>query len=276
MSDAGASAGPSAAGMYDYLLGGTANEPADRTAAERIRRALPEASGLAWANRGFLQRAVRRMAGEWGVRQFLDLGAGLPTAGTAGQQQTHDLAGPQSRVVYVDIDPAVVARGEQLLSGVERAAIVAADVRDTVAVLAHRHTRRLIDFARPVGLLMGAVVEFIPNGDDPWSMVRRYLDALAPGSYLALSAATGDYQAPRIVDAVAREYAATPTSIVTRTRAEVSRFFDGLEVVPPYPGADPIVTHVGAWGAEDPAAADDDASRWMYAAVGRKPEGSTA
>lgn len=271
MSDAGASERPRAAGMYDYLLGGTANGPADRTAAERIRWVLPEASDVAWANRGFLQRAVRRMAAEWGIRQFFDLGAGLPT-----QRQTHELAGPECRVVYADSDPTVVERGERLLATVDRAAIIRADLRDPAAVLDHPHTRRLIDFARPAGLLLTAVVEFIPDADDPWGLVRRYLDALAPGSYLALSTWTGDYQAPRIVEAVAEVYSATPTPAVSRTRAEVARFFADLAVMPPYPGAEPLVTHVGAWGAEDPAAADDDASRWIYAAVGRKPEGRTA
>jgi hypothetical protein len=271
MSDAGASDRPSAAGIYDYLLGGSANGPADRAAAERIRRVLPEVADVAWANRGFLQRAVCRLAGERGIRQFLDLGAGLPA-----QRHTHELAGPGSRVVYVDNDPLVVDRGARLLATVDTVAVVGADLRDPAAVLDHPETRRLIDFDRPVGLLLVAVLQFVADAEDPWSLVRRYVDRLAPGSYLVLSAPTGDRQAPRIVDAIAEVYASTPTPAVMRSRDDVARFFAELEVIPPYPGAEPAVAHVGAWGAEDPAAADDDASRWLYAAVGRKPDGRPA
>ncbi|WP_213455413.1 SAM-dependent methyltransferase [Rhizomonospora bruguierae] len=267
MSDAGASDRPFAAGMYDYLLGGGANSPADRAAAERIRQVMPEAASVAWANRGFQQRAVRRMAGEWGIRQFLDLGAGLPT-----QRHTHEVAGPGCRVVYVDNDPRVVERGERLLTDVDGAAVVGADLCDPAAVLDHPRTRGLIDLDRPVGLLLVSVLQFVPDDDDPWGLVRRYMAALAPGSFLALSAPTGDRQAPRIVSGARKVYEATPTPVVARSREQVERFFAGLEVVPPYPGAEPAVTYVGVWGAEDPAAADDDASRWMYAGVARKPE----
>jgi hypothetical protein len=275
MSDAGAaSERPFVAGMYDWYLGGTANSAADRAAAERVKSILPEVVDVAWANRGFLQRTVKRMTEEWGIRQFIDIGAGLPT-----QRHTHEVAAEVSahcRVIYVDNDPLVVERGERLLATVDQTAVILADARDPAAVLDHPQTRRLIDFTRPVGLLLVSVLQFVPDADDPWALVRRYLDALAPGSYLALSAATADHQAARIVDAIAEVYSHTPTPPQSRTRAEVARFFAGLEVVPPYPGAEPAVTYVGAWGAEDPAAADDDASRWFYAAVGRKPGGSTS
>jgi hypothetical protein len=260
---------PFVAGMYDYYLGGTANSPADRAAVERIRALLPEIGDVAWANRGFLQRAVTRMAGEWGVRQFIDIGAGLPT-----QRNTHEVVGeviPNGRVVYVDKDPRVIARGLDLLQGAPDTTVIEADLRDVDGILNHPETKRLIDFTEPLGLLMVAVTQFVVDEDDPWGIIARYRDAIASGSYLAVSAPTGDHQADRITDGVAEVYKRTPTPGTARTRADFQRFFDGFEIMPPYDGAPAAVNFVGLWGAEDPDAADDDSSRWFYAAVGRKP-----
>jgi hypothetical protein len=260
---------PFVAGMYDYYLGGTANSAADRMAVERIRSLIPEIVDAAWANRGFLQRAVARMAGEWGVRQFIDIGAGLPT-----QRNTHEVVGeftPDGRVVYVDKDPRVIERGRTLLQGATNTAVIQADLRDPTAILTHPETKRLIDFTEPVGILMVAVTQFVPDEDDPWALIGRYRDALASGSYLALSAPTGDHQAERIIVGVAEIYRTTPTPGTPRTRAQVERFFDGFEIVPPFAGAPAAVNFVGLWGAEDPEAADDDGSRWFYSAVGRRP-----
>jgi hypothetical protein len=269
MSDTDATDTPFVAGMYDYYLGGTANSAADRAAVERIRQVLPEIVDVAWANRGFLQRAVRRMAAEWDVRQFIDIGAGLPT-----QRNTHEVVAevrPDGRVVYADVDPRVIERGKVLLADVPNTTVILADLREPDAILDHPETKRLIDFSEPVGLLMVAVTQFVLDEHDPWGLTKRYLDALAPGSYLALAAPTGDRQAERITQAVVDVYATTPTPGTARSKAEIERFFTGLEIVPPYPGAKPEVDHVGVWGAEDPEEADDDGSRWFYAAVGRKP-----
>jgi len=270
MTDAQAQRRPFVAGMYDCYLGGTANSEADRAAVDRIKAVLPEIGESAWANRGFLQRAVKRMASDWGIRQFIDLGAGLPT-----QRHTHevlaDVVAEGGRVVYVDNDPAVISRGEEILAGVTGTALVLADLREMEKILSHPGTRRLIDLREPVGLLFVAVTQFVPDEEDPWALVARYLDAVPSGSYLALSAPTGDNQSERIVEAVRKIYADTPTPGTVRSRAEVARFFDGLSIVPPYPGAPAAVDYVGLWGAEDPQAADDDSSRWFYAAVARKP-----
>jgi S-adenosyl methyltransferase len=155
------------AGIYDYWLGGTANSRADRDAAERIRRAVPEISQIAWANRGFLTRVVTWMA-ERGIRQFIDIGAGFPT-----QRATHEVAGAiagDCRVVYTDNDPLVVARGRRMLAGVPRAAVIEADIRDPGVLLGHPETRRLIDLTQPTGLLMVAVTQFVPDKDDPWGL----------------------------------------------------------------------------------------------------------
>jgi hypothetical protein len=259
----------SPAGVYDYWLGGTANSRADRDAAERIRRAVPEISQIAWANRGFLTRAVTWMA-ERGIRQFIDIGAGFPT-----QRTTHEVAGAVAgdcRVVYTDNDPLVVARGRGMLAGVPGAAVIEADIRDPDVLFGHPATRQLLDLAQPAGLLMVAVTQFVPDEDDPWGLVARHVDQLAPGSYLALSAPTADHKVESTVNRVVGEYASTTAGgNWPRTGDEIKRYFDGLEFETPYSGAEPGLTYVGLWGCDDPEVADDDASRWFYAGVARKP-----
>jgi hypothetical protein len=260
---------PSVAGIYDCLLGGTANTAADRAVVDRLKVNIPEIAEAAWANRGFLQRAVTRMAGEWGIDQFLDLGAGLPT-----QRHTHEVVReqrPDGRVIYVDSDPRVIERGNALLAGTPGACAIHADVREPGRVLDDPATKALLDLSRPVGILMVAVTQFVPDEDDPWGLVRRYLDAVPSGSYLAISAPTGDLQSDRLTNFIRDSYARTSTPATARTFAAFSRFLEGLEIVPPYPGEEPKPVHVGLWGAEDPDVADDDGSRWFYAAVARKP-----
>jgi SAM-dependent methyltransferase len=268
MTDAHAQDQSTPAGIYDSLLGGTANTVADRAAAAQLRERMPEVVDAAWANRGFLQRVVSYL-GRAGVHQFLDIGAGLPT-----QRNTHEVLAeltPEGRVVYVDIDPTVIERGRQMLADVPGATVIQADLRDADAILNHPETRRLLDFEQPIGLLLLSVMQFVHDDEDPWGLVHRYLDALAPGSYLALSVGTGDRQAGRIVEQVRRVYDTSTDRPQPRTQEQAERFFEGLEIVPPYPGAEAGLTYIGLWGAEDPQAADDDGSRWFYVAVGRKP-----
>jgi SAM-dependent methyltransferase len=259
---------PTAAGVYDAALGGDANTAADRAMVAHARQVMPHVLEGAWANRGFLQRAVKRMAAEWDIRQFLDLGAGMPT-----QRNTHEVVAevrPDGRVVYVDIHPVVIARARQILAGVPNTTAIQADIRQPDAILNHPETRELIDFSEPVGVLMVAVTHFLPDGDDPWGLVARYVDAVVPGSYLALSAVTSDRQEETwqavLEPGRERGYEGYP-----RTKAQVERFFEGLKIVRPYPAAEPAVAFVGLWGAEDPELADDDSSRLAYAAVARKP-----
>ncbi len=259
---------PSPARVYDYVLGGTHNYPADREAAERIRAVIPEMMDGAWANRGFHQRAARWIARR-GVRQFIDIGSGLPTVGN-----THEVVQkitPGARVVYVDNDPIVAAHAAELLAGSPTATLIQADLRDPGSILGNRELRELIDVTEPAGLLMTAVVNFIPDDSDPWGLVRRYVDALAPGSYLALSHWTNEKVPPGSVQRVEEVYSRSTQPICFRSKAEIARFFDGLEIVPPYDGAGPVVTHVGLWGAEDAGLADSDGSRWSYCAVARRP-----
>jgi hypothetical protein len=259
---------PSAARLYDYYLGGSNNYAVDRAAAERIRAMLPELSDLAWVNRGFLQRAVRWLA-EQGVHQFIDLGAGLPT-----QSNTHEVAqkfDPDVRVVYVDHDPYVAIQAAHLLGDEPNTAVITADLRERAVVLEHPELNRLIDFEQPVGLLAVAVMHFVPERDDPWGIIDGYMRALAPGSYLVLSHGTSDRQSETVAEAVREVYRGAQDQMHDRTKPEVERFFEGLELVPPYPGARAGVTFVGEWGAEDPAAADSDGSRWFYGGVARRP-----
>jgi hypothetical protein len=260
---------PSPARLYDYYLGGRHNFPADRAAGEKIRAAMPELDDAAWVNRGFLGRAGRWLAAEGGIRQFIDIGAGLPTQNNT-HQVVHKVA-PDARVVYVDNDPEVQAYAKPLLADVPSATVVTADLRDPEGVLDHPGTRKLIDFSEPVALLLVAVVHFVADETDPWGLLARYRDALAPGSYLAVSHITADNQPPRPVQAIRDVYANATENIHFRAKADVERLFSGWELVPPYEGAEAAVTWIGYWGADDPAAADSDGSRWSYAGVARKP-----
>jgi S-adenosyl methyltransferase len=260
---------PSPARLYDYYLGGTDNFRADRDAAERIRARMPELADAAWANRGFHQRAALWMAGTAGIRQFLDIGAGLPTQNNT-HQAVHRVT-REARVVYVDNDPLVRVHASALLTGAAATRFVTADLRDPDGVLNHPQTRELIDFSQPVGLLMTAVLHFVADGSDPHGLVARYVAELAPGSYLALSHITADQKPPAATATILDIYEHATEQIYMRSRAEVQRFFDGLELVPPYEGGAAAVTYVGEWGAEDPELADSDGSRWCYGGVARRP-----
>jgi SAM-dependent methyltransferase len=260
---------PAPARLYDYYLGGTTNFPVDREAAERLRADLPEISDVAWANRGFHQRAARWLAGERGIRQFIDIGSGLPTQGN-----THEVIqaiSREARVVYVDNDPLVLSYAKALLTDDGSTAVVLADLREPDSVLNHPDLRALIDFSQPVGLLMSAVLHFVADGSDPWDLVAQYVRALAPGSYLAVSHVTADNVPSRGVQTGLQVYAQATENIYLRSRAEVERFFEGLEMEAPYQGAVPGLVFMGEWGAEDPELADSDGSRWGYCGVARIP-----
>jgi trans-aconitate methyltransferase len=259
---------PSAARLYDYYLGGETNFPVDQAAGERLRTALPDLYDAAWANRGFHQRSARHMAKDYGIRQFIDIGSGLPTQGNTHQAIRR--VAPDARVMYVDNDPMVLAMSGGLLDDDKRTKLIIADLRDPDEVLGNEELRTLIDFSQPVGLLMTAVLHFVADGSDPWGLVKRYMDALVPGSLLAVSHATADKLPPRSVQGMYATYENANTRIYLRTKDEVRRFFDGLELVPSYGETVPDVTYVGVWGAEDPEEADSDGSRVLYCAVGRR------
>jgi S-adenosyl methyltransferase len=258
---------PSPSRLYDYYLGGSNNYQVDRDLAERLRKVIPEMRDAAWANRGFHQRAVRWLAAQQGIRQFIDIGSGLPTQGN-----THEVVrpvAPGARVVYVDNDPMVLAHAQALLTGVPDTAIIMADVRDPESILANPVVGKMIDFGEPLGLLMTAVLHFVSGGSKPYSLVRRYVDAIARGSYLVIAHGTADNKPPRAAGALVDEYRRATEQIHMRRREEVERFFKGMDIVPPYAGAGPRIAFAGEWGAEDPELADSEGSRWSYAGVAR-------
>lgn len=269
MSDTDAQTRPSVPRMYDYVLGGSHHLPIDREAMEQVRRMMPEVEDVAWANRGFLQRASRWLAEEAGLRQFLDIGAGLPTV-----NNTHDVVrkvSPDCRVAYVDNAPEFEAVAGPLIADLDGVAAVRGDLRDPEGVLGHPEVRAVLDFSQPVGLLVVAVLHLVPEEDDPYGVMARYLEALPPGSYLALSHGTRDKQADRGVRALSTAFQQAASQFHPRSREQVERFFEGLEIVPPYHDAEPKLCFLGEWAAEDCEAADSDGSRWGYAAVARKP-----
>jgi hypothetical protein len=259
---------PSPARIYDYLLGGENNFPADRAAAEQIMQAVPEIRDAAWSNRGFHQRAAKWIA-ERGVRQFIDIGSGLPTVGN-----THEVVqgvAPGARVVYVDNDPLVRLHSEALLTGTSTIKVILGDLRDPDGILGDPGLRELIDFAEPTGLLMTGVMMFVADGSDPWGLVGRYVRQLVPGSYLSLSHLSADHKSPRAVQGFRAVFDTATEQLYFRSKPEVERFFTGLELVPPYDGAEPGLSYAGIWGAEDVAMADTDGSRWLWCGVARRP-----
>ena len=219
-----------AARVYDYLLGGKDNFAADREAGDRILAALPGIAQMARGNRAFLGRAVRYLAGEAGVRQFLDIGTGIPTGGN-----THEVAqsvAPGCRVVYVDHDPVVLAHARALLtSGPEgETAYIDADLRETGKVLAA--AGQTLDFAQPVAIVLVAVLHFIP-GDEAYERVSELVTATAAGSFLTISHAAKDIEADAMGEAAAESNKRMAQQATLRSGEEVTRFFDGLDLVEP-------------------------------------------
>jgi SAM-dependent methyltransferase len=248
--------------VYDYWLGGRHNFLADQDVARAIAAVSPNAPLIGRANRAFLGRAVRFLAAN-GVRQFLDIGSGIPT-----QQNTHEVAqqaSPGARVVYADIDPVAIAHSKAILAGQDDAAIIEADVRDPAAILDDPATRRLIDFSQPAGLLLIAILHFIADAEDPWQLVRTLRDALAPGSYLVLSHGT-DEGTPEVARAVQNVYnRGVATALHVRSRAAIMRFFDGFEI------AEPGLVFIPQWRPDSPAGVPDDPHRYgNLVGVGRK------
>ena len=247
-----------AARMYDYWLGGHDNFAADRIAALKITEMAPEVPLMARENRKFLGRAVRYLAGEAGIRQFLDLGTGLPTKGNV--HQVAQAIAPDARVVYVDNDPMVLAHARALKTG-DGTAVIHADLRDPDAILSHPDTRRLIDFTEPLAVLFIAVLHFV--GDpDAGAAVADFTRAAAPGSYLVLThASTGPVSEVAATSAV---YATTTNSTTARPPEKILGFFDGMEII------DPGLVPAQQWR-PDESAATGAGSLWLLGGVGRKP-----
>jgi S-adenosyl methyltransferase len=263
---------PSPARLYDYFLGGKDNFAADRAAAEQIRRAFPALSEAAWANRRFHGRAAKWLANR-GIRQFIDIGAGLPT-----MENTHQVVeqvAADTRVVYVDNDRQVVSHARALLVGGPNLTAIEGDVREPDTILGHRELLTLIDLREPVGLLITAVMHFIADAYDPWKLVVRLMGALAPGSYLALSHVTADGIPARVVQVGTEVYEHATEKLHPRSRADVARFFHGLERMPDDSRRSPGVVHADQWGNPDNSHTDSAGSRAIYWGVGQNPKDRT-
>lgn len=221
---------PNPARMYDYFLGGYHNFDADRQAAEAAETAFPGVRAAARANRDFLRRVVRYLVSQ-GIDQFLDLGSGVPTAGSV-----HEIAqavNPSARVVYVDAEPVVVHASEALLAGNATAEILHADIRHAEAVLSSLAVESLLDLTRPLGLMMVSVLQYIPDSDHPERLVARYRRVLPAGSFLAVSHPSIDDDEVGEMHPVYQVYNATTSPITSRPPERIAAWLDGLELVEP-------------------------------------------
>jgi len=251
---------PNVARMYDYMLGGKDNFPADREAARRTFHVLGEdvVRGTVQQNRRFLGRAVRYLAREAGIRQFLDIGTGLPTMGNV-----HEVArsvAADSRVVYVDNDPVVISHAGYTLHGVEGTAIVDHDLRDPAGITGDARVRSVLGFDRPIAVLLVAILHFLADADDPAGIVARYISALAPGSYVVISHSTDEFAPDRThaASAAATERGAT---WLPRPKDEIARMFNGRDLV------EPGLVLVPHWRPEAEPGPDADQA-WTYCGIG--------
>ncbi|MEV4760699.1 SAM-dependent methyltransferase [Micromonospora sp. NPDC049559] len=250
---------PSAARMYDYALGGDHNFEVDRVYADRAEEAWPGIRLLAHANRAYLERVVRHLAAA-GVRQFLDIGSGIPTLGNV--HEVAQDAAPQSRVVYVDIDPVAVSHSAAILAGNPRATVIQGDLRRPEEILDHPEVAELLDFSQPVAVLLIAVLHFVADSDDPRAIIARLVDELPSDSYVALSHGTLTPELAQQQERVRRLYNRTPTPVRLRDAAQLREMLGGLEVV------EPGIVPVTDWHPEPEADEPDQPA--VLGAVARK------
>jgi hypothetical protein len=256
---------PNVARIYDYLLGGKDNFAADRQAARQLLAALPDIAGTVRDNRLFIGRVVRFLAREAGIRQFLDLGAGLPT-----RDCVHELAqaiAPEARVVYVDNDPVACSHGQTLLGLHDRVGFVLGDLRRPAEILQNPEVRARLDFSQPVGVLCACALHFVPDEEKPHEIIAQYRDHLAPGSYLAIThgiaAATPEDDPDGAVESVTNVYKNASAQMHVRPVADIERFFDGLEII------EPGVVWMARWR-PDPGTRPAGRPDSLYGGVGRK------
>jgi len=246
--------------MYDYALGGSHNFAVDREMVEKVEAMMPGSSLIAHANRGFLRRAVRYCL-DVGVRQFIDVGSGIPTVGSV-----HEVArevAPDTRVIYVDLDPIAVAHSQAILRDSPYTAAIHGDVRRPAEIMGDPQVARLIDFDLPVAVLLVSILHFVADADDPAGLVRGLTASLARGSYLVLSHGTPE-ERPDDADTVGLLYKGTSTPLSLRSRAEIQALFGDFALV------EPGLTWVSEWR-RVPGQAEDPERREMLAGVGRRP-----
>ncbi len=252
---------PNVARMYDYYLGGRDNYPADREAARRVLGAAPDVPLAALENREFVKRAIQFLTRERGIRQFVDIGPGLPTQGNVHQlARQHD---PGAHIVYVDNDTVVVAHSRSLLEDVPGVTVIPGDLREPERILADQQLRAIIDFSKPVALCMTLVFHFVPPDDDPYGVVARFGDALCPGSFLMLSHVTSDGRETGTLSEVDHAYENANAPLIMRTREQVAEFFNGFKLI------EPGVVFLSQWRPTGEYYAQGG-TRWGYCGVGEK------
>jgi hypothetical protein len=259
---------PTAARLYDYYLGGDAHYDVDKVFAERMFKICPYLDVSAHHNRAFLHRAVRYMAAECGIRQFLDIGSGIPTVGNTHHVVREVLADAQ--VVYADNDLEAVNQSHDLLlrENAANVSIIEGDLRHPDSILEHPDTRRLIDFDEPVGLLIISVWPLVSDDDRPYELMARYRDRLAAGSYVAMthtSIAEVSGEVKGMLAAFVKSYDETANPATDRDREQFAAFFDGLTIV------DPGIAYAPDWRPTEPVEPDDPIRAWNLVAVARKP-----
>ncbi|MDQ3578769.1 MAG: SAM-dependent methyltransferase [Actinomycetota bacterium] len=252
---------PSAARLYDYFLGGAHNFAHDRELANQFLRAQPGAREIARHNRSFLRRAVLSMV-ERGVRQFLDLGSGIPTVGNV--HEIAQEAAPESRVVYVDYEEVAYAHSVMMLAANPLATIVQADLTQPEDILGAAETRGMLDFGEPIGLLMVGVFHFVAPEKNPRDIVTRYRDALVPDSFLAFSQFTQDLM-PEEMDKIVQVMKSSRDPMYPRSKTEITELFDGFDIEEP--GIVPTALWRPEVGLDDGA---DPARAGILAGFGRK------
>lgn len=254
---------PSVARVYDYYLGGSHNFAADRSFAERVIGHMPGVIRIARENRAFLRRAVQYLC-RAGIRQFIDLGSGIPTVGNV--HEVAQEADPACRVVYVDRDPVAIAHSQAILAGSDTVRVVAADLRRPAEVLEDPAVREFIDFSRPVGLMFVAVLHFLPDSEEPARIVAEYAAATAPGSHVVVSHAGIDRRLTGGEEEAVTAYRRSPTPLVLRSPSEIEALFGGLTLV------EPGVVRLARWRPEpDQAeAAGDEREASGFCGMGRK------
>lgn len=253
---------PNVARIYNYWLGGKDNYAADRKVASEILAIAPDAMFIAMENRKFLQRAVRFLAGQAGIRQFIDIGTGLPSQGNV-----HEVAqgiDDEARVVYVDYDSVVVSHAQALLADEKTVTAVRGDLRNAPDILSDPKVQEFIDFSKPVAVLLIAVLHFISDDEDPYRNVRCLINAVPPGSYLVISHATADFAPAEVSSEVQAIYDGATAPIVPRTHAEVADFFKtaDLELI------EPGVVGIGDWHRE---CGSRPGRTIVYGGAGKKP-----
>jgi hypothetical protein len=249
--------------MYDFYLGGRDNYLVDREAATQVLRVVPEVRVIARENRAFLQRAVRFLVAEAGIRQIIDIGTGIPTAGNV--HEAAQRIAPDTRVAYVDNDPIVHVHASALLTGSGPTSVVLADLRRPAEILAHPQVRELIDFSQPVALLLLAIVHFVTDDEHPASIVAAFRDALPAGSYLALSHGTSDFHPKDAVREGTRVYDRATAPLVLRSYERIASLFAGFDLV------EPGLVQVPVWHPDGKPPRPKDLSKiGIYGGVGRR------